>query len=163
MPPPTDAQLEWVARVLSFSPGSEARSSTDSRPQGAAVRLAQGMILWNTTRSHIGQQLKALQDAILAATTNEPDFDEIKTNIGSLEQILEVLDDRLSDKLNALRGTEDAQQKAKLSQEARAIVAEYQTYAAQDPLMNDIDDNGFVPLDIRARVSTTLVQVLAAI
>lgn len=156
MPAPTDLHHAWVERVLDFHMPAK-------NPQGAAVRLAQGMILWNNTRSHIGQQVKLLQDTILRQTANEPDFEEIKANIGTLDRILDVLDDRLIDKLNALRGTQDAAEKRKLSQEARRIVAEYGKYVAEDTLMNDIDANGFVSLDIKARVASTLDAVMATI
>ncbi|MES2304748.1 MAG: hypothetical protein V4558_04545, partial [Gemmatimonadota bacterium] len=38
---------------------------------------------------------------------DDPDYEEIKANLGNLEELLEWLDDSLSDKLNELRGTTD--------------------------------------------------------
>ncbi len=154
---PTEVQGAWVLRVLGIGGASQ------GAPGGAVVRLAKGMLLWNQTRSSVSQQVKTLQQAILKAAANVPEFDEIQSNIGNLEEILEILDDRLTVKLNELRGTTDAAEKQKLSEDARQIVAEYQTYAASDELMNDIDDNGFIPLTIKSQVITALDEVMSMI
>jgi hypothetical protein len=140
-------------------PGSPlAAPAQDARApgEGAVVRLAKGMMLWNGTRGYVDQQVKKLKQAILEQSQGEHDFDEIKASVDNLDTILERLDDRLTERLNRLRGTEDVDAKAAIAAEARRIVAEYQAYAAQDKLMGGIDDNGFIPLDIKARVETTL-------
>jgi hypothetical protein len=156
----TQAQSEWIARVLGVGL-TDASAGPD--PGGAAVRLAKGMILWNQTRSYVSQQIKRLQDAILAQAENEPDYEDIAGNIGNLEDVLEVLDDRLTDKLNALRDTTDPTQKQALSEQARDVVLEYQSAIEANELINDIDDNGFVPLDIKPRVAATLDEVARTI
>jgi len=131
--------------------------------EGSVVRLAQGMLLWNSMRAHIDGQLKTLQTAIVAQSQGEPDFAEIKAGVGSLSVVLEHLDDRLTEKLNALRATTDPATKQKVSEEAREIVRGYRDYVQTDPLMADIDDNGFVPLDVRARAEETLRAIMAMI
>jgi len=158
MAAPTEAKRAWVGRVLGVS-----LPDGDADPGGAVVRLAKGMILWNQTRSAVAQQIKALQQAILAEAADEPDFDKISANIGRLDVILEVLDDRLIDQLNALRGTTDPDQKRALSDQARGIVREYQAYVNHDKLMADIDDNGFVQLDLKAKIMAALETVLDTI
>jgi hypothetical protein len=134
-----------------------------ARPAGAVVRVAQALLLWNDTRSHVAQQIKTLQQAIIDQIPDDPDYEEIKANLGNLEELLEWLDDSLGDKLNALRGTTDAAEKVKLSEEARQIVIGFQQRVASDGLMNEIDDNGFIALDIKPRVTAALAGVLDAI
>jgi hypothetical protein len=149
---------EWVERVLGYRFAPRA-----SRPDGAAVRLAVGMVEWNQTRSYVNQQIKRLQSAIASEMRDEPDIGDITANLGNLEDLLEVLDDSLGVKLGELRGTMDVAKKAVLSQEAKGIVARFQKYVAEDGLMNEIDDNGFIPLDIKPRVAAALDSVLATI
>jgi len=141
------------------APGGSAGTPGQSQPKGDVVKLAQAMLLWNSTRGYVAQQVKKLQETILEATSTQPNFGDIQSNITNLEAMLEVLDDSLTVKLNELRGTQDAEVKRKLSDEARGIVEGFQKYVAEDQLMNDIDTNGFLPLDIKARVTATLEAV----
>ena len=129
-------------------------------PGGGAVRVAKGLLLWNATRTHVDRQLKTLEAAILAQCGDEPDFDEIRANAGSIHEILERLDDGLTEKLNELRGATDAAQKLAIGQAAKQVVARYQRYIGNDALIADIDDNGFTPLDIKPRVTAALDAVL---
>jgi hypothetical protein len=160
-----EAKSAWLARVLGYhrqGASGRADQSAQTADPGAA-RLDKGVLLWNSTRSYVGQQVSRLQQAILSDAQDEPDFDEIKANLGNLEEVLEVLDDSLSKKLGELRGATDPATKATLSAEARAIVARFQKYLAEDGLMNDIDQNGFVELDIKAKVSAALTAVMQTI
>jgi hypothetical protein len=159
MAPASEEQRGWVQRVLGLGMGQSEQAAIE----GAAVRLAKGMLLWNQTRGYVAEQIKALQSAILKQTAGEPDFAEIRDNLGNLEEILEVLDDRLTLKLNEMRASTDTAAKRQLSAEARVIVAQYQAYVEEDELMNDIDQNGFIPLDIKPKVTATLTTLLSTI
>jgi hypothetical protein len=131
---------------------------------GAAVRLAKGLLLWNGTRSFVKQELTKLEAAIVAQSIGEADADAIRDNVGSLsDAVLDALDDRLTDRLNALRGTADPAEKRAISGEAREIVAGYQRFVAESELMNDLDDNGVLPLAIRPRLTTVLDAVLQVV
>ncbi len=154
----TEKQRQWVETVLGvrFAP-------TISQTEGAVIRLGKAMQVWNATRGYVARQIKTLQDAIVVAAANEPDIDVIKSNLGNLDVLLEVLDDRLIGKMNELRGTADPAAKTKISEQARAIVVGYQKYVAEDRLVNDIDRNGFVTTDIKTRVSASLAEVLKVI
>ena len=150
------AGLKQALAGHASKPSQPARSEAD----GAAVRVAKGLLLWNGTRTHVDQQLKKLTAAIIADSEDEPDFEAIKANAGAVHVILDRLDDRLSEKLDALRGTTDPAAKVAITREARDIAIGYQAYVANDPLMNDIDDNGFIPLDIRPRLTATLDAIV---
>lgn len=146
----------WVTRVLGVHLGQPPSPPNTGTPKGAAVRLAQAMIEWNSTRVFVGAQVRQLQAAILEATSTLENHDAIKANIGNLDALLETLDDSLTVKLNELRATDDEAQKRRLSEEARGIVAAFQKFTAEDALMNAIDDNGFLPLTIKSRVVASL-------
>jgi hypothetical protein len=152
----TPAQNEWVARVLGY-----AVAGPTPRREGDGIRLAKCGLLWNQTHSHAREQVKALQAAIRAATSSRPDFSIIDTNTGRIDEIFEVLDDRLTKKLGDVQAATDAAEKQKLMDECRGIVGDYQTFVESDWLMLHIDANGFIPLDIHARVSAVLNAILA--
>lgn len=148
--------LAALRQAVETAPASAARDPA----AGAGVRVAKGLLLWNGTRSYVSQQLAKLEDAIVAECSEEPDFDQIKANVGAINAVLDRLDDRLSEKLDQLRGTTDRQQKLAISNEAKQVVADYQRYIAEDELMADIDDNGFIPLNIKPRLVAVLDAVL---
>lgn len=151
----SEVQDAWIERVLGVR---LAASRT-----GYVVRLASAMIEWNQMRVTVGQELRRLQEAILDAHEGEDDFDEIEDNVTVIDDVLAALDDRLIDKLDDLRGARDDIEKAKIAQEARRVLDGCRAYLASDPLINDIDDNGYVPLAIRPLIASTLERVAAAI
>ena len=170
-----DVQAAWVERVLGVSlSGGGAASQTAGASgiaggdpgvgeRGAAVRLAQGLLQWNSTRSHVASEISKLQSAIVTEMQDHPEFDEIVAHIENLDNVLDHLDDRLGDVLGEMREAASPAAKGRLSTQARRLVGEMQAYVAGDPLMQDIDDNGFVPLSVRSRVEQTLSSILQAI
>lgn len=152
-----NSQNIWVERVLGLRVGRSPAT------EEGAVRMARGMMIWNSLRAHVDQSIHTLQQAIIEQTKDESDHTAIKANVGKLSTLLENLDDSLITKLAALRATSDAKAKRRLTEEARAIVRRYQNYITSDPLMADIDDNGFVPLDVRTKVDESLKAVLGII
>jgi hypothetical protein len=131
---------------------------------GAVVRLAKGLLLWNNTRSYVKTELKKLEAEIVAQSVGEADANAIKQNVGNIsDQILDKLDDRLTDQLNALRGATDPAEKRKITASARQVVADYQRFIAEDDLMKDVDDNGILTLSIGPRLTTVLDAVLQVI
>jgi hypothetical protein len=159
----SDAKRAWVERVLGYRFPATAAGNGTAPSQKVGVRLTEGLITWNRTRSYVGQQVTRLQDEILAQTQDEDDFDEISANVGVLEGLLDLLDDSLSDKLSEVRAATDPAAKATLSAQAKDIVVNFQKKVAADRLMDCIDDNGFVELNIKPTVTAALVEVLACI
>ena len=129
----------------------------------AGIRLAEALITWNRARSYVGQQVTVLQREIVAQTQDEDDAEEIASNVGMLDRLMDVLDDSLSDKLSEIRAAADPAQKAALANQAKSIVASFQQRVASDRLINIIDDNGFIPMDIKPTVTAALADVMASI
>src|SRR5579871_3089985 len=127
MAPPTEAQNGWVARVLGFAGGGAQQPST-ARREADGIRLAKGVLLWNETRSHAREQVKALQAAIRGDMAGHPEYGVIDENAMRIDEIFNVLDDRLTAKLGEVQGTADPSRKQKLIVECRSIVADYETF-----------------------------------
>jgi hypothetical protein len=151
----SSTQSEWIERVLGFRVRSVSPNGQED-VRGAGVRLAKGMLVWNAARAHVAAEVEKLQQAILEEAADEPDFGVIKANVGRLEAVLELFDGELGKKLGVLLATTDQQEKTALLGEARKSIAAQEAALAQDPLLNGIDDNGFVKLDIRSRVMAAL-------
>jgi hypothetical protein len=134
-----------------------------TRSPRAGVRLTEALMIWNRTRSYVGQQVTRLQQEIIAQTRDEEEADEISANVVILEDLLDLLDDSLSEKLSELRAAAEPAAKAALSEQAKEIVISFQNKVAEDKLMNRIDHNGFVELDIKPTVTATLIEVLKCI
>lgn len=150
---------DWVKRVLGLSPNGGA--PPDPR---AGVRLTRALMTWNAARMQVGQQIDLLQNAILAASSEEAEYPDILANIGNLDAVMDQLDDSLSAKLSELRTTPDPAAKAAIAGEARKKVQQLQSYVAADELLADIDgNNGFLTLDIKARLSRALAAMLQVI
>lgn len=150
---------DWVKRVLGL--GLNGRPPPDPR---TGVRLTRALMTWNGARVQVGQQIGLLQKAILAASSEEAEYPDILANIGNLDAVMDRLDDSLSAKLSELRTTPDPATKAAVSGEARKMVQELQSYVATDELLADIDgNNGFLTLDIKARLSQALAAMLQVI
>lgn len=157
----TTDQKTWVARVLGVPfPGIAAGSL---RTEGAGVRLAKGVLLWTETRRFVAGQIGTLQQAILKDTQDDPDYDEIVAGLSNLDDVMEHLDDQLTEKLGEIQAESDPSAKTRLSAQARKIVADMQTYVASDSLMAEIDNNGFTQTTIKPRVEQTLAAILQTI
>jgi hypothetical protein len=175
------AQQAWVARVLGInfrgvqdagptaSANEMAATATDKRSadpaEGSVVRLAKGLLLWNATRSHIARQIAELKMSIVteAQDLDDEDYQEIIGNFGELDEVLDILDDSLSDVLNDMRDATDPTAKNKLSAAARKIIQRYQNFVASSALVSQIDNNGFIPTNIKPRVEQALAAVLGTI
>ena len=125
------------------------------------VRLTHAMMVWNSARMHVGQQLDTLRTAILKAAQGDEQYPDIVDGLGNLDAIMDRLDDRLGEKLSAIRFTKDSKEKAALAKQARDVVKQVEAYLASDPLIADIDTkNGFVTLDIKPKVTEALNTML---
>lgn len=126
------------------------------------VAFTQTRLDWDQARKHVLTQLGKLKGSILQVSAEESDFDAIRGGVDQLYEILEILDERLIDKLDdALNASGDA--RAALQREASGIVDEYLDFVTTDALMQDIDRNGFIDLDIQSSLVTRLRRMNEAL
>ncbi len=157
----TTVQKVWVAQVLGVA--FEGIAAGGGRQEAAGVRLAKGVLLWNETRRYVVGQINVLQQAIVKDMQDDPELDDIIANLSNLDVVLEHLDDRLTEKLGEMQSESDTAAKGRLTDQAKGIIKDMQSYVSTDALMADIDDNGFVQTAIKPRVEQTLAVILHTI
>jgi hypothetical protein len=137
------------------------------RPTASVVQLQKSRLDWDSQRKSVQAQLQALERELRAAVAahnadesveDEVDDGELGDGVARLYQVLERLDERLVDKLDEALNAEGVQRLAR-QREAAALVREYQAFVDSDPLMAGIDDNGFIPVSIRADTQRTLAAL----
>ncbi|MCU0878678.1 MAG: hypothetical protein MUF06_12905 [Pirellulaceae bacterium] len=140
-----------------LSPSAPAMTTTED----SLVTLQKARLEWDSTRKAVQNELRTLEQAILAICRDEPDFAAIKDGTKNLYVMLETLDTRLSDKLDEALNADTPDQRAARRREALTIADEYLDFVIDDDLINHIDDNGFVRVGVRLRMLTTLNDLLA--
>ncbi|MDE2005020.1 MAG: hypothetical protein KGI51_00530 [Rhodospirillales bacterium] len=127
-------------------------------PDPAQAAFVKAGATWQRIRQQAEAGIKQLEQAILHECADEPDFDVISGNTRMLYAALDYMGGNLTDKLAAARAAAPAALRG-LRDEAREIIDGYLAYIAQDELLRDIDDNGFVEVS----VGTMLTEQLTAI
>jgi len=147
---------------------AEALLKSPSRPR-SLVQMQASRLAWDSLRKNVQAQLQRLEASVLDAVRKynadesaEDEYDEtgVATSVKSLYAMLDALDTRLIDKLDEALNAEGAE-RDRLNAEAAVIAREYQAFVDSDPLIQEIDANGFVPTNIRAEVLRTLGQLHA--
>ena len=77
--------------------------------------------------------------------------------------VLEALDESLADKLDEATNATNPATRAKLVDEAKAIIQRYQAYLAGEPVIIALDTNPIVPVAIRPTLTTTLTALAQAV
>jgi hypothetical protein len=142
--------------------GEEQRGQTPEprAPRTVAPRVAftQARLDWDKTRQFVQSELRKLEASILADSSEEEDFDAISGGTSNLYQVLDVLDERLIDKLDEALNAEGEKRRT-FNGEAIALIKEYQDFVDSEPLMQDIDDSGFIDLKIRSTLTAQLKRM----
>src|SRR5438105_4116377 len=146
-----------------------APSAAPGKKRPSFVQLQKSRLAYDGLRIAVQGQLRDLEQSILAAVrahngddTREDEFDEadVAASVKQVYALLDGLDARLIDKLDeALNAKED--ERDSRHAEAANIIQEYQAFVAADPMLKEIDDNGFTKTTIRASVVKTLGELAA--
>lgn len=169
-PPTTDPREETASQTAGSIPPPPPPPPPGSRPNLAGaprstgpvaprVAFTQSRLIWDTTRKQVQSELHKLEAEILKETADEPDAATIAKNSKILYRVLDFLDERLIDKLDEALNASTEEDRRKAETEARDIVDEYVDYMKTDKLLHDIDDNGFIDLQIQATVSEQLKAI----
>ncbi len=125
------------------------------QPQ-AFVAFTQTRLAWDQARKAVQADLRKLEAEILARCKDESDFADIQDGAKTLYEMLDVLDERLIDKLDEALNATTPQARQKFHLQAREIVDEYLEFVETDELVADIDANGFVDTAVRSTLTTRL-------
>lgn len=162
--------LDMLEQVLDapVAPGSAPTPQPQSPAPGGsriapAIVYTQTRLVWGATRSKIQGELKKLEQAILDHYQGQAAMPQITQSVRKLDGVLALFDESLSDALDNALNAEDAAKKQHWHDEARAIIARYQTYLATDPIVQELDDNPFVPIAVQSTLSGSLATLAAKI
>jgi hypothetical protein len=159
---PSAAKKTWVTKALGvvFSGTPDDHGSGD----GGFVAMQKARLAWDNLRKSIRSQLQQLETAILKEVdthNKDPDAqdgfdpDAVKAGAKRLYTILDGLDERLIDTLDAGLNAQGADRE-KHHAAAKAIIKEYQAFVASDSVIGTVDANGFTKTAIRPTVERTL-------
>lgn len=123
--------------------------------RGLVVEMQQARLVWVKTRQFVQGELRKLEQAILRACEREPEYPQVVAGMKQLYAPLEVLDERLTDKLDEALNAKDEQRSAHHTA-AKGIIAEYIGYVGRDPMLAEIDGIEGCKVQVRS----TLVQAL---
>lgn len=144
--------------------GGATPSPAASPPSKPAPANAKARHAWVATRKKVADEVGKLHDTFSSAVEGHGMADELtKAFRERVDSVLENLDEHLAHTLEAVDQATDQGQRAKLVQQAHALVQRYQSHIASDPVVAMLDRNPFVPISIQKTMTTTLSALAKAI
>ena len=137
---------------------AEVEELANGENQASVVLLQQSRLLWEKTRKSIQAEIQTLENAILTIRNEQSQFDpnDIATGTKVLHVVLDQLDTQLTTELDNAVIAADPTQRLKHQKSAANKIAEYLQYVKSDPLMAEIDANGFVGVSIQKKALSAL-------
>jgi hypothetical protein len=137
-----------AARVLSgqakMPPTPEEPKPIEPPVLGKAT-LDKGAFVWHSTREILNKNIEELKKGVRAhyGTEHPEIFTAIDQSMGKLNKVVDKLDTRLADALDAAyKAPSDAARVPELKK-AEGIMKEYLDYVKEEPLIDQMDDNPF--------------------
>jgi len=160
------AKRAWILQVLGykFPPQLALKTGNAPAPAASVVTYAKSRLAWLAARQKVQSEIDKLRGGLIAA------FDgfDIQTELHAeytqfVAPVLEALDESLADKLDEATNATNPATRAKLVDEAKAIIQRYQAYLAGEPVIIALDTNPIVPVAIRPTLTTTLTALAQAV
>jgi len=133
------------------------RSQGNGAAEKNTVVLQKSRLAWVAARKKVEDEIGKLHDAMSKHYDGHgfgADLDKVFQS--KVEPILTSLDQTLADKLDEMGNSTDPAQHQKLAGEARQLIDKYESFLASEPLIAQLDENPFVPLQIQKTVTATL-------
>lgn len=154
--------LVYAANALDQLKRALQPADTATAANPAAV-VASSRIAWVGARTQVSAEVGKLRDALAVSYAGQPFAAEIETKFqATVAPVLASFDDKLLVVLDRMEGA-DAQGRTALMGEARGLLKTYLSYAMSEKLIDDLDNNPFVPLSIRSTVTSTLSKLAKAL
>ena len=152
----------WIEEFLGyrFPPKLVLGGPGAPAPTGSVVAYAKSRLAWLAARQKVASEVEKLRGGLITAFAG---FD-IETEIHSeytqfVAPILTAFDESLADKLDEATNATNPATRAKLVEEAKAIIERYESYLAGAQVITALDSNPLVPLTIRQTLTTTLTAL----
>ncbi len=148
--------LKYAADFIEQLKTAMAGSGEGATPKAVATsRLA-----WVDTKKRVEADVEKLRAALAQTYADAPYGKEIDAKFRTVvAPVLATFDDRLTEALDDLMNEADEIKRTQAIAGARAVMKDYLSFAMSDKLIGDLDANPFVPLTIRATVTTTLAAL----
>jgi hypothetical protein len=165
------AALDRIESLLDATPppplsapmSAAAAAPAGPRPLAPAIVYTQTRLAWVATRTKVQAELRKLEAAILERYKGQLVRPQVAKSVRQFDRVLALFDESLSDKLDGALNSADEAEKQRWHAEARTVIEKYQGYLADDPLVQALDDNPFLPVAVRATLDKTLSTLAAKI
>jgi hypothetical protein len=154
--------LDQLRAQLGSAAATAEGQAPAASPQGA-VAYGKARLAWQQARAMVRAELERVEKAITEQTHQEQDFDDIEAGCDNLYEVLDELDERLSDRLDAALSAKSDAVRIEQHALAKATLAEYLRYVESDELVNAIDGNPFQPVKVRQTLGTVLGAIAATL
>jgi hypothetical protein len=166
----TDAQTNLKTNNLTYAAAAieQLRRALDAVKGGATgagrETFEKSSKLWHATRDKLQGEMEKLRGEILSTYEKSGVADQLDAAYRSRTgAVLDMLDESLSDKLDAAAQIIDPAPRAQLVEEAKIIIQNHKSFVASDETITELDANPFVPLTLRATVTGMLAALEKAV
>ncbi|MGL4511486.1 MAG: peptidoglycan-binding domain-containing protein [Lacipirellulaceae bacterium] len=137
-----------AARVLSgvaAMPKTPERPNPVPPPELGVAALDKGAAVWHSTRGILETNIEELKKGVRAFYGAESDelLRQIDENMVKLGSVLDTLDTRLAESLDAANGAAEGKARTTELKKSQGIMKEYILYVNSEPLIQHMDDNPF--------------------
>ena len=160
------AKRAWIEQALGYRFPSELalKTAVPPGPTGSVVTYAKSRLAWLAARQKIQGEIEKLRGSLIAAFAGFDIEAELHAEYTQfVAPVLEALDESLADKLDEATNATNPATRAKLVEEAKAIIQRYQAYLVGEPVIIALDTNPIAPLAIQTTLTTTLTALAKAV
>lgn len=138
---------------------SAQQSGQEAEIPADVVPFQKSRVLWVSSRKKMFEEMKKLENAIVAACQGDPELEPIIAEVSDLSGRLSVFDDALQDRLDEITNTPAGPAREALKKQALATLKDYAA-ALNEPFFKDVDtDNGFVNVSVAATARASLASI----
>ena len=163
----TDANVNLKTGNLSYAAAALAQLKRElDTPviQAGATVFAKSRLAWIATRQKVGVDIGKLGAELGKAYAGSPVAAEItKAFASKTGQLMGLFDDRLVVAIDAVMQNDAPDKRDELVTKARDIAKDFLGTVNSEPLIDELDDNPFVPLNVRATLTATLSSLAKAL
>jgi serine/threonine protein kinase len=124
--------------------------------EASVVVLRQSHLAWESARKKAHAGIRALKVAIVKQCHRDPRIRQIVPALSKLDKVLKTFDESLGDKLDEALNAPAGEERQALQGEALGLIRKYRAYVERQPLVKEMDHNGFVSLNVKKLLTTTL-------
>ena len=155
--------IDALQAAMQQAQPAAAAPAAPAAPQGAAIpaaTVAKSRLIWEATRGAVEKQLAGLQSKMSEAYKDHGFGAGLEQVFKSkIDPMMMNLDTQLSDVLDNVANSADPAEQKKLMGQAQQVIGRYESYLASEPLIKQLDDNPFMPVQIEATLTKTLTAL----